>query len=160
MEEYDLSPDELIAKAFRIIQSSRRGYYPNGKSEWIAAVRKVYEKDGQVFAGHLQDKYAHLYEQSIWIFGDWDKALHSAGFDPEKMQERSLWDEEKIIETLRAMHKKRLPLYAAYVMDSHPKLFSAALRQFGSWAKALGVAGVTKKRRTKRLHKSKISLLN
>ena len=86
--------------------------------------------------------------------------MHSAGFDPEKMQERSLWDEEKIIETLRAMHKKRLPLYAAYVMDSHPKLFSAALRQFGSWAKALGVAGVTKKRRTKRLYKSKVSLLN
>ena len=26
MEEYHLSPDELIAKAFRIIQSSRRGY--------------------------------------------------------------------------------------------------------------------------------------
>jgi hypothetical protein len=61
MEKYDLSPDELIAKDFRIIQSSRRGYYPNGKSEWIAAVKKVYEKDGNVFAGYLQDNYAHLY---------------------------------------------------------------------------------------------------
>jgi hypothetical protein len=56
MEEYDLSPDELIAKAFRMIQSSRPGYYPNGKNEWIAAMKKVYEKDGKVFAGHLQDK--------------------------------------------------------------------------------------------------------
>jgi hypothetical protein len=26
------------------------------------------------------------------------------------------------------MHKKQLPLYAAYVMDNHGKLFSAALR--------------------------------
>src|SRR5258708_22962372 len=103
MEEYHLSPDELIAKAFRIIQSSRRGYYPNGKSEWIAAVRKVYEKDGHVFAGHLQDQHAHLYEQGIWIFGDWDKALHAAGFDPEKMRERGVWDEEKIIETIHAI---------------------------------------------------------
>ena len=40
------------------------------------------------------------------------------------------------------MHKKQLPLYAAYVMDNHGKLFSAALRQFGSWAKALVAAGV------------------
>jgi hypothetical protein len=160
MEEYHLSPDELIAKAFRIIQSSRRGYYPNGKSEWIAAVRKVYEKDGQVFAGHLQDKYAHLYEQGIWIFGDWDKALRAAGFDPEKMRERGLWDEEKIIETIRAMHKKHIPLYAAYVMDNHGKLFKAALRQFGSWAKALVVSGVTKKPRTKKLYRSRSSLLN
>ena len=79
MEEYHLTPDELIAKAFRTIQSSRRGYYPHGKSEWIAAVKRVYEKDGNVFAGHLQDKYPHLYEQGIWIFGDWDKALHGSG---------------------------------------------------------------------------------
>jgi hypothetical protein len=57
MQEYNLSPDELIDKAFRIIQSSRRGYYPNGKSEWIAAVKNVHKRDGNVFAGYLQHKY-------------------------------------------------------------------------------------------------------
>jgi hypothetical protein len=130
MDEYDLSPDEMIAKDFRIIQSSRRGYYPNGKSEWVAAVKKVYEKDGNVFAGHLQDNYAHLYEQGVWIFGDWDRALSAAGFDPEKMRERIVWDKEKIIAIIRAMHKKHLPLYAAYVDGQpHTKLFSATLRQ-------------------------------
>jgi hypothetical protein len=45
-------------------------------------MKKVYEKDGKVFAGHLQDNYAHLYEQGIWIFGDWGKALYAAGIDP------------------------------------------------------------------------------
>jgi hypothetical protein len=86
--------------------------------------------------------------------------LHAAGFDSEKMRERGVWDEEKIIETIRAMHKKHLPLYAAYVMDNHGKLFSAALREFGSWAKALVAAGVTKKPRTKKLYKGRLSLLN
>ena len=133
MEEYHLTPDELIAKDFRRIQSSRRGYYPNGKTEWITAMKNVYEKDGKVFAGHLQDNYAHLYEQGIWIFGDWDKALLAARFNPEKMRKLSIWDEEKIIKKIRAMHKKHLPLYAKYAMDNHGKLFSAALRQFGSW---------------------------
>ena len=161
MEEYHLTPDELIAKAFRMIQSSRRGYYPNGKSDWIAAMKKLYEKDGKVFAGYLQDNYAHfLYEQAIWIFGDWDKALLAAGFDPEKMRKLSIWDEEKIIHTIRAMHNKHLPLYAAYVMANHGKLFSAALRQFGSWAKALVATGVTKKPRTRKLYKGRLSLLN
>jgi hypothetical protein len=160
MEEFDLSPDELTAKDFRIIQSSRRGYYPNGKSEWIAAIRKLYGSDHNVLAGYLQDKYGHLYEQGVWIFGDWDKALCAAGFDPDTMRERSLWDEEKIIDTVRSMHKKQLPLYAAYVMDNHHKLFSAALRQFGSWPKALVAAGVTKKPRTKRLYRGRASLLN
>jgi hypothetical protein len=41
MEEYHLTPDEMIAKDFRMIQSSRRGYYPHGKSDWIATVKKV-----------------------------------------------------------------------------------------------------------------------
>jgi hypothetical protein len=58
------------------------------------------------------------------------------------------------------MHEKHLPLYAAYVMDHHGKLFSAALRQFGSWAKALVTTGVTKKPRTKKLYKGRLSLLN
>jgi hypothetical protein len=160
MGEFDLSPDELTAKEFRIIQRSRRGYYPNGKSEWIAALKKVYESDGNVFAGHLQDKYGHLYEQGVWIFGDWNKALHAAGFDPEKMRERIVWDEEKIIDTIRSMHKKHLPLYAACVMANHHRLFSAALRQFGSWAKALVAAGVASKPHTKRLYRGRASLLN
>jgi hypothetical protein len=160
VDEYDLSPDELAAKDFRIIQSSRRGYYPNGKNEWIAALKKVYEKDGNVFAGYLQDKYPHLYEQGVWIFGDWDEALCAAGFDPEKMRERSLWDEDKIIDTIRAMHNRHLPLFAAYVMENHHRLFSAALRQFSSWPKALVAAGVNQKPRKKRLYRGRSSLLN
>jgi hypothetical protein len=160
MEEYHLTPDELIAKDFRMIRSSRPGYYPNGKKEWIAAIKKVYKKNGNVFAGHLQAEYPPLYEQGTWIFGDWDKALQAAGFDPAKMRERSLWDEEKINDTIRSLHKKHLPLYAKYVMDNHYKLFKAALRQFGSWAKALVAAGVTKKPRTRKLYKGRQSLLN
>ena len=39
-------------------------------------------------------------------------------------------------------------------------MFSAALRQFGSWAKALLVTGVTKKPRTKKLYRGRLSLLN
>jgi len=97
MEEYDLSPDELIAKAFRIIQSSRRGYHPYGKRDWINAVKKIHKQGESVFAGDLQDKYPHLYRQGVWIFGDWDKALRAAGFDPERMRIRRFWDQETII---------------------------------------------------------------
>ena len=53
MEEYHLSPDELIAKAFRRIQSSRTGYYPYGKSDWIAAIKKIYRADGDISAKYL-----------------------------------------------------------------------------------------------------------
>jgi hypothetical protein len=70
MQEYDLSPDELIAKAFRIIQSSHPGYYPRSKKGWIAAMQKVYENDGKVFASYLQEQYPlpnsrHTWDRSV-----------------------------------------------------------------------------------------------
>jgi hypothetical protein len=65
-----LSPDELIAKAFRIIQSSHPGYYPRSKKGWIAAMQKVYENDGKVFASYLQEQYPlpnsrHTWDRSV-----------------------------------------------------------------------------------------------
>ena len=95
-------------------------------------MKNAYGKDGKVFARHFQDNYAHLHEQGIWIFGDWDKALHVAGFEPKTTRKLSIRDEEKIIIKIRAMRKKHLPLYAKYAMDNDGKLLKAALRQFGS----------------------------
>jgi len=94
-----------------------------------------------VFAGDLQDKHPYLYDQGIWIFGDWDKALRAAGFDPERMRLRSFWNGEKVVLGIRALRKQNLPLYAKYVMKNHQNLFSEALRQYGSWNKALMAAG-------------------
>jgi hypothetical protein len=36
MDEYHLTPDELVANDFRILQSSLPGYYPHGKHNWIS----------------------------------------------------------------------------------------------------------------------------
>jgi hypothetical protein len=38
---FHLSPDELIAKDFRVIRSSRPAFQPNGKRDWIAAIKKI-----------------------------------------------------------------------------------------------------------------------
>ncbi len=102
MDEYDLSPDELIAKDSRRLHSSRSDYRPYSKRDWMAAIKKVYKRDEQVFAGFLQEKHQQLYHQGIWLFGDWDKALRAAGFDPEQMRLRSFWNGEKVILGIRA----------------------------------------------------------
>jgi hypothetical protein len=124
MQEYDLSPDELSAKAFRMIQSSHPGYYPHTKKDWIAAMQKVYENDGKVFAKYLQHNYPQLYSQGVWIFGDWDAALRAAGFDPDKTRMSQFWDRQKIIKKLQNMRDRNLPLYARYVLKNHTALFS------------------------------------
>jgi hypothetical protein len=142
MQEYGLSPDQLCSKTFRVNHSSRPDFCPHSKWEWIAAIRRVHKQQGQVFAGYLQDNHRHLYNQGVWFFGDWDKALRAAGFAPEQMRLWAFWDQAKLISQIQRLRKRNLPLYANYVLDNHKKLFSAALRQFGSWKKALVAAGI------------------
>ena len=159
MEEYGLTPDELIAKDFRIIQSSRLGYFPHGKRDWIAAIKEVYKRERNITAKYLRQKYPHLYVQGVWIFGDWDKALRAAGFDPERTRIRSSGDEERIVKEIRAMRRENLPLNAHYVLKHRPKLFSAAVRHFGSWSNALVAAGIIKKRFLSKLFTSRLAIL-
>jgi hypothetical protein len=143
MEEYGLSPDELIAKDFRIIQSSRRPYQPHGKKEWIAAIKKVCKRDGNVFAIRLQKKYPNLYYQGKWIFGDWNKALRAAGFDPAKMRLHKFWDRKKVIKEIRSLRRRNQPLNVRYVIRNYPDLFEAGRRHYGKWSKALRAEGMT-----------------
>jgi len=158
MEEYHLSPDELIAKAFRMIQSSRKGYYPYGKSDWIAAIKKVYRTDGDISAKYLQDNYHHIYVQGVWIFGDWDKALSAAGFNPERMRMRHSWPKSRVIRGIRQIRRRELPLNANYMMKNHPSLLSGALRQYGSWNAAL-VASLSKKELPGNSYQSRLQIL-
>src|SRR5262245_1879506 len=158
MEEYELTPDELIAKDFRVVQSSRRGFYPHGKSDWIDAVKKLHKQGESVFAGDLQDKHPCLYDQGVWIFGSWDKALRAAGFDPDKMRMSQFWDRQKIIKKLQNLRDRKLPLYARYMLKNHTALFSSSLRGFGSWNNALRAPGITKQVPNK-LHKSRLGTL-
>jgi hypothetical protein len=75
MQEYRFSPDELAAKDWRSIRSSRKGYHAYDRREWIAELKRLYKVEGHVSTKYLQCKYPSIYQQSLWIFGNWDKAL-------------------------------------------------------------------------------------
>jgi hypothetical protein len=155
MKEFRLSPHELIAKDFRALQSSRKGYHPYGKREWIAEFKRVYKIESHVSTRYLQHNYPLIYEQGIWIVGDWDKALCAAGFDPKRMRMRKVWGKENIIKAIR----RSLPLYAHYTMTNHNSLFCGAQREFGSWNQALIAAGVPKKQVSGMLRNNRTRIL-
>jgi hypothetical protein len=71
MEQYGLSPDELIAKDSRVLHSSRRDFVPHSRREWIAAVKQLYNQEQDITAKHLQAKYSQLYYQGVWILVIW-----------------------------------------------------------------------------------------
>jgi len=113
MQEYDFSPDELIAKAFRMIQSSHPGYHPYTKKDCIVALQKVYQNDGKVFAKYLQHNYPPLYSQGVWIFGDWDKALRRRVLILTKCVCK-VYGTAKDHQKLKNMRDRNLPLFARY----------------------------------------------
>jgi len=124
MDEYELSPDELIAKAFRVIQSGGAAYEPYGKRQWTAAIQKFYRQKGSVWATDLQQSQLHhLYSQGVWLFGDWYSAVAAAGLDPENLGLHTFWDKDRVIKEIKELKRRRLPLYPIYVMKSHPELF-------------------------------------
>jgi hypothetical protein len=141
MEEFDLSPDELVAKELREIQSSRRDFRPYGKRDLIRRIRVVYSKSRLI--GNIETRYPQLYRQGLWIFGSWDDALQAAGLGRE-VRRRKSWNRDKLANKIRALRRQELPLSANWAMKNHHDVFDAALREHGSWSKALIAAGVIK----------------
>jgi hypothetical protein len=106
-QEYRLGPDQLCSKTFRVNHSSRSDYYPHNRREWIAAMKAVYKKRGNVYAGFLQKHYPNLYLEGIWLNGgDWDAALRAAGFKPERMRLWACWDQTRVIAEIRLFRAK------------------------------------------------------
>jgi hypothetical protein len=143
MEEFGLSPDQLIASDFRRIQSSRPGYTPLVKHGWVAAIRKAFARDGNVHAGRLQRRHLNLYHQGTWLFGTWDNALRAAGFTADKMRLHRNWNSVKVSRDIRRLRAEKQPLNASYVNKNNPALFGAALRHYGRWDSALRAAGIS-----------------
>jgi len=143
IEEYRLSPDQLCSKTFRVNHSSRPDYCAHSRREWIAAIRTVYKQHGNIYAGFLQKHYQNLYDEGLWLNGsDWDAALRVLGFTPERMRLRTYWQSERVLNEIRLLRDKGVPLYPKYVLKHYAALFSAARSIFGSWRNALIAAGI------------------
>ena len=125
------------------IQSSLPGYCAFGKKQWIAEIKKIHRRDGNIFARRLQEKMPHLYFQGKWLFGTWDNALRAAGFIPGEMRLHRTWDTEKVSKAIRNLRHRRQQLNAHYVAKHNPALFQAGLRYYGRWNKALRAAGIS-----------------
>ena len=58
------------------------------------------------------------------------------------MRLRAYWEVERVLTKIRFLREKGAPLYPAYAIKHYAALFSAALRNFGSWRNTLLRAGI------------------
>ncbi len=104
-----------------------------------AEIHRLYRSGRSLRCGKIPVRF---YEAGRRYFGTWQAAIEKAGLDYEEATEVRQWTSEKVVESIRELAKRGVPLSASYVEAHHPTLFNAAVRRFPySWATALKAAG-------------------
>ena len=75
-------------------------------------------------------------------FGSWREALEASGLDYDSIRRYREWDDDRILEMVRAFHRDGKELNAKNMELEDITLITAARRRFDSWHKALTAAGL------------------
>jgi len=75
-------------------------------------------------------------------FGNWGKALESAGIDYDDVRRRKRWTRENLVEGILDLKRQGVKLVTPEVKRANPSLFAAACKKhfYGTWKKALKAA--------------------
>jgi len=82
-----------------------------------------------------------LYVAAVRHFRIWGDALRAAGVDPESISGRRVWTKERVIRRIRELERRGVVMNVKSVGRIDGGLAQAARRLWGSWDKALAVAG-------------------
>ncbi len=75
-------------------------------------------------------------------FGNWGKALETAGIDYDEVRRRKRWTRENLVEGILDLKRQGVKLITPDVKRANPSLFAAACKKhfYGTWKKALKAA--------------------
>ena len=140
----------------RTIYKRRPGkQYPNPQSVLKEIKRRKRTKmplnTTSLCKGSDQDKDQMLWSGGVEYFGRWDKALSSAGLNPDRIYKYQLNnaypDAESVLKEIKRRKRAKMPLNAAAVYkcgdkSSDYKILKAAKKFFDGWKNALSAAGL------------------
>jgi len=89
-------------------------------------------------------KLKKIYWDAEKKFGGWEKAVTTAGIDYDRFRRRrknGYWGKESILQGIKNLDAKNIPLNAGYVAAHHLDLHRAASRYMGGWENSLTEAG-------------------
>lgn len=125
---------------------------PRPRRRWTpqsitAALRKVRRRQGLTALSWraLARKDRSLLSAATYHYGSLAAALRSAGVQPAAASRKPIWTKDRVIQTLKAARRRGTDLsWSAAIRRPGPlrRAAFAGKRLFGSWARALNVAGV------------------
>ncbi|MCE9558014.1 MAG: hypothetical protein K8R88_03600, partial [Armatimonadetes bacterium] len=112
----------------------------------IAFELKSLAADNQpLSSGAVQKEDPGLHAAALRYFGSYDKALQAAKINPTSVRQRQVWTKPRVVAELKKLGKKKKSLPDTAVRGKNPPLYGAAVRLFGTFAKARKAAGLKAK---------------
>lgn len=85
---------------------------------------------------------ARLYAAGSRIFGSWGNAVQAAGIALERARVHDHWPPSKVLSKIKALARRSQPIQPGEMKRRYGQLMQAARRCFGTWSKAVVIAGV------------------
>lgn len=112
------------------------------KDKVLARINELQMRNAALNAGAVERGSARLFAAACTHFGSWSKAIEAAGLDYSSIRRQRRWSRALVIEEIRRIGLAGLRLGTTVAVRSEFRaLHAAAVRFFGSWAKAVRAAG-------------------
>lgn len=120
----------------------------------IGELRKMKQEGLILSRKHVVEFNSALIDACYNRFGSLQNAIEEAGYDYDEelemareewlnkqMKVQKKWTPEKVLEEVKKLHKKGIPLSTSYVKHNYQSLYDGANNSIGSWGKAVEAAG-------------------
>jgi hypothetical protein len=121
-----------------------RRYRVWSEEKILAKIRKYHKEDQDLSWRHVSTVLdPPLAAAAIRSnrFGSWQKALEEAGLDYETIRKHRHWDDDLVINEMKALAERGESLRVSDVTETNPALVAAARRRFEGWYDAVEAAG-------------------
>lgn len=114
------------------------------KNDILFELRELHQAREPLNSGTIQAEDPGLHAAAVRYFGSYNEALRAARINPDLVRRRQSWTTARIVTALRAIGRRKRSISNSFIRRENPSLYIAAIRHFGSFARARRAAGLKK----------------
>ena len=124
------------------------------REETLAHMQQRYQQGEPMYQSAVSKSHPHLVLSARRYFWSWDDALDAAGVPSDSPH--TSWTKESILAALRERHEQGLSLVVSHIAREDQRLYSAAIKHFGSYQAAAKEIDIEVPRLTQSWTKEKV----
>jgi hypothetical protein len=110
----------------------------------VQAIKELHTAGSRLDHSYVRKNHRSLLWAANRYIGTWKESIEAAGLNYSSIRlisEATQWSRQRVIEEIIALRQSGQSLNSNYAQTKQQKLYTASLRYFGSWGKAVESAG-------------------